>query len=35
MGIDIEHSIFDRGIAVEYYTRCGRKAHTGVEPTGG
>ena len=34
-GTDIQRCSFDRGTAVEYYTRCGRKAHAGVESTGG
>ena len=34
-GADIQRCIFDRGIAVEYYTYCGKKAHAGGEPTGG
>jgi hypothetical protein len=35
MGADLQRCIFDRGTAVEYYTHCGRKAHAGIEPTGG
>jgi hypothetical protein len=34
-GADLQRCIFDRGNAVEYYTHCGRKAHAGIEPTGG
>ena len=34
-GTDIQRCIFDRGIAVEYYTHCGKKAHAGGELTGG
>jgi hypothetical protein len=34
-GTDLQRCIFDRGTAVEYYTHCGRKAHAGVESTGG
>ena len=34
-GTDLQHCIFDRGTAVEYYTHCRRMAHAGGEPTGG
>jgi hypothetical protein len=35
LGTDLQRCIFDRGTAVEYYTHCGKKAHAGIEPTGG
>ena len=34
-GTDLQRCIFDRGTAVEYYTHCRKKAHAGLEPTGG